>query len=180
MRLDGDFMESVKLSRIAKAVNFKTSRTDMEFTRLDGNLNLDSGDLEANSLSGPLRLRTRSKDITINGVSGDVRLQNENGAVEIHVNKMGNMEITNNKGDIRVFVPQKAAFQLEAQTRDGEIIFGGDRQLVGYYMVPDPAGIEVNHAHAAEVLPLRHPRNWRAQTPRGETFRSREHHRCPR
>lgn len=121
VRLDGDFMESVKLSRIAKAVNFKTSRTDMEFTRLDGNLNLDSGDLEANSLSGPLRLRTRSKDITINGVTGDVRLQNQNGAVEIHVNKMGNMEIANNKGDIRVFVPQKAAFQLDAQTRDGEI-----------------------------------------------------------
>src|SRR5205814_6143474 len=121
VRLDGDFMESVKLSRIAKAVNFKTSRTDMEFTRLDGNLNLDSGDLEANSFSGPLRLRTRSKDITLNGISGDVRLQNENGAVEIHVNKMGNMEIMNNKGDIRVFVPQKAGFQVEAQTRDGEI-----------------------------------------------------------
>jgi len=40
------------------------------------------------------------------------------------------------------------------QTRDGEIIFGGDRQLVGYNTVPDPAGIAVNHAHAAEVLPL--------------------------
>ena len=40
------------------------------------------------------------------------------------------------------------------QTREGEIIFGGDRQLVGYNTDPDPAGIEVNHAHAAEVLPL--------------------------
>jgi sarcosine oxidase subunit beta len=40
------------------------------------------------------------------------------------------------------------------QTRTGDIIFGGDRQLVGYTTVPDPAGIEVNHAHAAEVLPL--------------------------
>jgi sarcosine oxidase, subunit beta len=40
------------------------------------------------------------------------------------------------------------------QTRDGEIIFGGDRQLTGYNTVPEPAGIEVNHAHAAEVLPL--------------------------
>ena len=42
------------------------------------------------------------------------------------------------------------------QTRDGDIIFGGDRQLVGYNTVPDPAGIEVNHEHAAEVLPLLH------------------------
>jgi len=40
------------------------------------------------------------------------------------------------------------------QTRDGEIIFGGDRQLVGYHTVPDPAGIEVNHAYSAAVLPL--------------------------
>ncbi|MBI3326706.1 MAG: FAD-binding oxidoreductase [Nitrospinae bacterium] len=40
------------------------------------------------------------------------------------------------------------------QTRDGEIIFGGDRQLIGYNKVPDTAGIAINHGHAAEVLPL--------------------------
>lgn len=42
------------------------------------------------------------------------------------------------------------------QTREGEIIFGGDRQLVGYHPVPDPDGIQVNHAHAAQVLPFLH------------------------
>jgi DUF4097 and DUF4098 domain-containing protein YvlB len=121
VHLDGDFLESLKLSRIAKAVSFKTSRTDMDFNKLDGYLNLDSGDLEANTVTGPLRLRTRSKDIILNGVTSDVRLQNENGAVEIHMNKLANMEITNSKGDIRVYVPEKAAFTLEAQARDGEI-----------------------------------------------------------
>lgn len=40
------------------------------------------------------------------------------------------------------------------QMRSGEIIFGGDRELVGFEKIPDPAGIEVNHAHAAEVLPF--------------------------
>ena len=40
------------------------------------------------------------------------------------------------------------------QTRDGEIIFGGDRQLTGYDKTPDATGIEVNRGHAAEVLPL--------------------------
>jgi glycine/D-amino acid oxidase-like deaminating enzyme len=40
------------------------------------------------------------------------------------------------------------------QTRDGEIVFGGDRQGVGYNTVPDPSGIEVNHRHAAEILPF--------------------------
>jgi sarcosine oxidase subunit beta len=40
------------------------------------------------------------------------------------------------------------------QTQVGEIIFGGDRQLVGYDKGPEKAGIEVNHRQAAEVLPF--------------------------
>ena len=121
VRLDGDFMENVRLTRIAKSVSFKSTRTDMEFAKLDGDLNLDSGDLEASSLTGPLRLRTRSKDIMLNGITNDVHLDNENGAVEIHFNKLGNLEVNNAKGDIRIFLPEKSAFHLDAQARDGEI-----------------------------------------------------------
>ena len=40
------------------------------------------------------------------------------------------------------------------QTRDGRIIFGGDRQDLGYDKTPDPSGIEINHDHASEVLPF--------------------------
>lgn len=40
------------------------------------------------------------------------------------------------------------------QRRDGEIIFGGDRELMGWETTPDPTGIAVNHGHAAEVLPF--------------------------
>jgi DUF4097 and DUF4098 domain-containing protein YvlB len=121
VRLEGDFMESLKLSHIAKTVSFKSSRTDMDFSRLDGSLNLDSGDLEADNVLGPLRLRTRSKDITVNGLSGDVHVQNENGNVELHINKPGSVEVNDRKGDVRLFVPQKAGFQVDAQARDGSI-----------------------------------------------------------
>jgi DUF4097 and DUF4098 domain-containing protein YvlB len=121
VHMDGDFMESVKLSRISKPVSFRTSRTEMDFAKLEGYVTLDSGDLEAASVTGPVRLQTRSKDIMLSGISNDLRLQNENGAVEVHVNKLGNLDITNSKGDIRVFVPEKAGFQLDAQVRDGEI-----------------------------------------------------------
>ena len=40
------------------------------------------------------------------------------------------------------------------QTRDGEIVFGGDRQLAGYDKTVDPAGTEVNFGHTAEILPF--------------------------
>ena len=40
------------------------------------------------------------------------------------------------------------------QRRNGEIVFGGDRELAGWSTTPDPAGIEVNRGHAAEALPF--------------------------
>ena len=40
------------------------------------------------------------------------------------------------------------------QTRDGEIIFGGDRKMVGYDRSVDMGGVETNFAHTAEVLPF--------------------------
>ena len=40
------------------------------------------------------------------------------------------------------------------QTRDGEVIFGGDRQMASYDKTVDVGGVEVNFGHAAEVLPF--------------------------
>jgi sarcosine oxidase subunit beta len=40
------------------------------------------------------------------------------------------------------------------QTRTGEIIFGGDREMIGYHAEVDFVGIADNHRHASEALPL--------------------------
>lgn len=40
------------------------------------------------------------------------------------------------------------------QARDGRVVFGGDRQAVGFDDRPAPGGIEANRAHAIEVLPF--------------------------
>src|SRR5437016_2696230 len=120
-RLTGEFMESVHLSQIGKAVTFKSSRTDMEFAKLEGNLDLDSGDLRATSASGPGRLITRSKDIHLDGMSGDLRLEDSNGVVEVLVRKLGNLQIDNRNGDIQLALPPQAAFRMDARARNGEI-----------------------------------------------------------
>lgn len=121
VHLDGEFMESVKLSNVAGSVNFKSSRTDMQFAKLEGDLNLDSGDLQVNNLAGPLRLTTRSKDVRLNGVSGDVRLEDENGSVELHMKKLGSVQVENRRGDIQVYLPESTAFQVDARARGGDV-----------------------------------------------------------
>jgi len=120
-QLNGEFMESVRLVRISKTVGFHSSRTDMEFARLDGRLDLDSGDLRADTLFGPMRLTTRSKDISLEGLSGDARLQDENGTVDVGLQKPGNIQIDNRKGDVQIAIPPKTAIKVEARTREGEI-----------------------------------------------------------
>jgi len=121
VHLDGEFMESVKLAHIAQSVLFKSSRTDMQFSRLDGDLSLDSGDLQATNIVGPLRLATRSKDIRLAGLSGDVRLEDKNGSVEIRAKKMGNMQVESRRGDVQIYVPPKAGFQVDARARGGDV-----------------------------------------------------------
>ena len=40
------------------------------------------------------------------------------------------------------------------QRKNGEVIFGGDRQLAGWSATVDDGGIGVNRGHAAEILPF--------------------------
>ena len=121
VQLDGEFQESVKLARISKTVTFKSSRTDMEFSRIEGTLDLDSDELHAEQLTGPVHLTTRSKNIRLEEVSGDVRLQDDNGTIELGMRTLGNVQIDSRNGDIQLSLPDKAGFRLDAQTRDGEI-----------------------------------------------------------
>lgn len=121
VHLNGEFQESVRLVRISKTVSFHSSRTEMEFSGLDGRLDLDSGDLRADSLTGPMRLTTRSKDIALEGLSGDLRLEDVNGTVEVGLRKPGNIQIDNRKGDVQVSIPPNMAIKVEARTREGEI-----------------------------------------------------------
>jgi Putative adhesin len=121
VQLDGEFHESVKLARITKNVVFKSSRTDMEFSHIEGSLDLDSDDLHAEQITGPLHLTTRSKNIRLEEVSGDVRLQNDNGAIEVGMRTLGNVQIDSRNGGIQLRLPDKAGFRLDARTRDGEI-----------------------------------------------------------
>ena len=121
VELKGEFSESVKLTKLAKGFSFRSSRSDIEVAKLDGSLELDSGDLRADEMTGPVRLTTRSKDVVLTGVNGDVRVTDENGSVELRMNKMGSVQLQNRKGDIQLYLPEKAAFEVDGKARDGEV-----------------------------------------------------------
>ena len=158
VRLTGEFYEDVSLARIAKAVSFKTSRTDLELSGVAGTLDLDGGDLHASSVAGPLRLLTKEKDIRLDGVNGDVRVSNNDGGVEVRINKLpiGNIDINNRNADVQIYLPEQAGFKLDANTDNGEVESGfselkvnnGDDRGQASGTVGNGAGsIRVSNAH---------------------------------
>jgi DUF4097 and DUF4098 domain-containing protein YvlB len=122
VRLSGDFFGQMNLSKVAKGVSFHSSRTDMQLAKLDGDLVMESGDLRANAIVGPMHLATRAKDIHLDDVSGNLKVDNTNGMVEVRAGKnLGDVEINNQRGTLQLTLPKNGAFQVDAHATRGDI-----------------------------------------------------------
>jgi hypothetical protein len=122
VRFTGDFFGQMNLAKVAKGVSFHSSRTDMQMARLDGDLTMESGDLRARAILGPMHVTTRSKDIHIEDVSGNLKIDNSNGMVEYRAGRgLGDVEINNQRGTVQVMLPNNAAFKIDARADRGEI-----------------------------------------------------------
>lgn len=121
VKLTGDYYGDMQMSKLAKGFSFKSSRTSLEVAKLDGDLNFNPGDLRASNLAGPVKVLTKSTDMHFDGLSGAIQVENSNGNVEVHSTKLGPIEISNDTGDVRVVVPDKAGFQADVRTGNGDV-----------------------------------------------------------
>jgi DUF4097 and DUF4098 domain-containing protein YvlB len=120
--LEGDFFGDTHLEHISSPVHFHSSRTDIEMSRIDGDLTMDSGDLHVNSAVGPTRVSTRSKDIDLAQIYGDVHVVNSNGSVKVaSATPLGQVQVENRNGEVRILVPPAANFSVEARATHGAI-----------------------------------------------------------
>ena len=124
VRLNGDFFNNIRLSKIGKMVEFKSARSDVTIGSVPGDLEISGDSLRATDVGGPMRLVTRSKEIHLEGALGDIEVENSNGDIEIHPASklpMGKMTITGKHGDVTLVLPPNAGFTLDAMTRKGDI-----------------------------------------------------------
>jgi len=124
VRLNGDYFNNIRLSKISRMVEFKSARSDIALASVPGDLEISGDSLRGTDVSGPMRLVTRSKEIHLEGVNGDLEVENSNGDIEVHPGSklpLGKMMITGKHGDITLVLPNNAGFQLDATTRKGDI-----------------------------------------------------------
>ncbi len=120
--LNGEFFGDTHLEQVGSAVRFHSSRTDLTIPKLQGDMTMDSSDLNINQAAGPVRIITRSKDIDLSQLSGDAHIENNNGDVNITtVAPLGNLQVSNRTGNISVTVPENASFSITASNSDGDL-----------------------------------------------------------
>jgi len=119
--LDGEFFGDTHLEQMGGSIHFHSTRTDMDLTKLGGDLTMDSDDLTANQTGGPLRIVTRSKNIELTQATGDIHIENSDGDVNVSAAApLGNVEIMNRTGGLVLTVPENASFSVTGSTTNDD------------------------------------------------------------
>lgn len=121
--LNGDFFGDTHLEQVSSGVHFHTSRTELDMQRLGGDLSMDSDDLSASQVNGPVRIVTKSKNIDLTQVAGDVHIENSDGDVNLSAAlPLGNIQVANRSGELTVTVPSSAGFVINGSTTQDDDI----------------------------------------------------------
>jgi DUF4097 and DUF4098 domain-containing protein YvlB len=119
-----DIFGDTELSKLQRGAAIRTSRTELQFAKLDGDLKMDSDDLEGDGLTGPLSLSTKAKDVTLRNLTGDVHVSDDHGDINLEsssASALGNLDLTTHNGDVHLRLPPKANFQYQLMARHGGI-----------------------------------------------------------
>jgi hypothetical protein len=120
--LQGDFFGTTHAEQINGPLRFETSRTRFATARVDGELEIEGGDMQANQLMGPVTVSTRDRTIELDDVAGPVSVTNRNGAVSVtSATPLGPVEINNQHGSVDLGLPEHSGFVLDAQTHNGDL-----------------------------------------------------------
>jgi DUF4097 and DUF4098 domain-containing protein YvlB len=120
--LQGDFFGSTHLQHITGAVRFESSRTRFSAARLDDEFSINSGELDATSLVGPVVLKTADKKINLDRVQGSIEIVNRNGSIAVtQTPALATVSIENKHGSVDLGLAGGSGFLLHAVTRNGDM-----------------------------------------------------------
>jgi DUF4097 and DUF4098 domain-containing protein YvlB len=112
----------VHLKNVQGPLHLHSSRTEIQATRLDGEVSLSDGDLTVENAIGPVLVSTRAMDIMLKHIQGPVTVKNSDGSITVSVvDPVAAMDILNRNGSVDVTLPEAAKFSVQGAANDGEI-----------------------------------------------------------
>jgi DUF4097 and DUF4098 domain-containing protein YvlB len=127
--VNGEFSGDLEFRALAKALHFTSSRTEFHVEAVPGSIKMDLGDLKLENVSGPVHFKTGTRDIEATDVTGALDLTVDRGDIQVTVGKspVPKIDVHTHNGDITLALPEKAEFQIDGSTSQGDADneFGG-------------------------------------------------------
>jgi len=123
VNVSGAFSGELQFRRLPQGLEFESERTLLRVRQVRGRLRLGLGTLLANGVDGPIRLKTRTRDVELVDFAGALELELERGNVVLRPAKVLSeaLTVTVGAGNIELAVPENARFGLLAVVERGEI-----------------------------------------------------------
>jgi hypothetical protein len=121
--IEGTYTGDVTLKDLAKPVRFKSPRTDFNAIAVPGEIHIDPANFNADGLTGPVRLNSRSRDVRLRNFRDALQVDLERGDLNLEPAQMplSPIEAKLRSGDTVLVLPDAAGFSIKATTRSGEI-----------------------------------------------------------
>jgi len=120
---DFPYTGDLEFRNLAKPLRFESSSVNLAVESVAGRLQLTRGEIEAENFSGPVRIRTRSKDIRLSSFTGPAVVDLERGDIHLAPGRspLGAIEARTKSGEIEMSLPDKAGFSLKASVNKGSV-----------------------------------------------------------
>jgi DUF4097 and DUF4098 domain-containing protein YvlB len=130
--INGEYAGTLEFRALAEPMRFTSSRTEFRAEAVPGSITMDLGVLKLENVSGPVRFRTGTRDIQASDVTGGLDLMVDRGDIHVTVGKspVPKMDVHTRNGDVTLVLPEKAEFQLDGTTSQGDVDneYGGGLQ----------------------------------------------------
>ena len=121
--VSGNYSGDISLRNVKKPVRFESSHTEFRAENLPGSVQFSRGGVSGDGISGPVILRSKSKDVEISNFTAGIELTVDRGDVELRPGRLpiGKMDVRTRAGNIAMSLPAAASFKLKAESEHGEV-----------------------------------------------------------
>ena len=139
--MSGSYGGSISLHELAKSVKVENLRTEFNVQQVPGEIRLERGSVNMENVIGPIRLTTRTTDVTLDNFTEGLDLSADRGDIELRPGRLplGRMSVHTGSGNIELTLPQRAGFAIKASTEHGEI----ENEFGGLQERPDGHGVKL-------------------------------------
>ncbi|MDM7997346.1 MAG: DUF4097 family beta strand repeat-containing protein [Acidobacteriota bacterium] len=140
---------SIALKRIKGNIEIRSNSDTISAYDIGGGLKLrgSGSGVRVHGITGPLDVQTTLKDVVVDDYAGPCTVTSEHAGISVSSRTMakGDVVLRNQGGDVDLFLPQRASFQIEASAKNGKVESNYDGLDLGTDREPQVLKSKVNN-----------------------------------